>query len=263
MFGEIHNDDVLYDPLPQPYRFLNKLLIKTFEDAVDLAEGGGAAEIRNAYISHNLRLTKVGKIPTKVHDQFILSSTISQNEISCYQLLANTNLLVIGTSNGNILIYDPSTDQVVYNLSITTLSKFAQAHPISILCTFETDFNNYIIAFATEEVSYLLLISNTFVLKSSNELDISSFIFETLEFRTCDQPFLSITDGTGRTTIYNCHTPSELTSDNAVPSTKNQGTKSMSLEPVFEVEKCPISTGPVSSEAIAPPKAEDPNAKKK
>ena len=59
----VHRDEVLFDPLPQPYRFLNKLLLLCIEEAADLAEGGGVQETRTAFIGHNLKLTKVGRIP--------------------------------------------------------------------------------------------------------------------------------------------------------------------------------------------------------
>jgi hypothetical protein len=47
---------ILFDRLPQPSRFLNKLLLHHVGDAIDLAEVGGSAESLDSVISHNLRL---------------------------------------------------------------------------------------------------------------------------------------------------------------------------------------------------------------
>lgn len=261
----LHNDELLYDPLPQPYRFVNKILLKCIEDAIDLAEGCGKAEALDSIVSHNLRLTKVGKIPTKQMTDFFLSTMIANQEISSYNLLADTQYLVCGTSQGLIMVCDSVTKSIVYSVNVTTLSKFAQQKPIVKLVCFETDHNNYVISFATEDVAFLLFLSSSFALRSSVELDISLFTYDTLEIKNCSEPFLVITDGTGRTSIYNCHTPSELiaTDLNSTISGKQIQAKPIQLDPILEIEKCPISTGPISSEAQLQTKTEEVGNKKK
>lgn len=261
----LHNDELLYDPLPQPYRFVNKILLRCIEDAIDLAESGGKAESLYSIVSHNLRLTKVGKIPTFTMSDFFLSTDIINHEITLYSLLGDTQYLVCGTSQGSIMVYDPISKSVVYSVSITSLSKFAQQNPVVRLNCFQTDHNNFIISFVTEDAGFLLFLSSTFTLRNSVELDLSQFNFDTLELKNCSEPYLILTDGTGRTVIYNCHTPNELiAADNSLStSTKSTQSKPFQLETIFEIEKCPISTGPVSSETQLATKTEDVGNKKK
>jgi hypothetical protein len=138
----IHTDEILFDPLPQPYRYINKLLLRCIEDAIDLAEGGGSAASLTAVVGHNLKLTKVGKIPTEQAGSFFLSTAIAAQEITVYHLLGDTHYLVIGTTQGNITVFDTLSQAVVYSLAITTLSKFAAAHPIRHLNCLETNHSN-------------------------------------------------------------------------------------------------------------------------
>lgn len=261
----LHNDELLFDPLPQPYRFVNKILLRCIEDAIDLAESGGKAESLYSIVSHNLRLTKVGKIPAFTINEFFLSTAIANHEIISYQILGETQYLVCGTSQGNIIIFDPVEKSILYSVNVTSLSKFAQQNPIVRLNCFQTDYNNYIVSFVTEDVGFLLFLTSTFQLKNSVELDLSQFNFDTLELKNCSEPYLILTDGTGRTVIYNCHTPNDLiAADNSLTtSTKSTQSKPFQPEIIFEIEKCPISTGPVSSEAQLVTKTEDVGNKKK
>lgn len=261
----LHNDELLYDSLPQPYRFVNKILLRCIEDAIDLAESGGKAESLYTIVSHNLRLTKVGKIPTFTIHEFFLSTVIANHEITIYNLLGDSQYLVCGTSQGLIVICDPVEKSVVYSVNITSLSKFAQQKPVVKLNCFPTDYNNYIVSFATEDTGFLLFLSSTFTLRNSVELDLSQFNFDTLELKNCSEPYLVLTDGTGRTLIYNCHTPSELIAADNLSTTSSKPTQSKPFQPevIFEIEKCPISTGPVSSESQLATKTEDIGSKKK
>lgn len=261
----LHNDELLYDPLPQPYRFINKILLQCIEDAIDLAEGGGKAEALNSIVSHNLRLTKVGKIPITPMPELFLSTTIANHEISAYSLLGETQYLVCGTSQGLIIVFDSISKSILYSTNITTLSKFAQQNPITKLICFETDHDNYIISFATEDIAFLLFFSSTFTLLSSIELDISLFNYDTLELKYFTEPYIILTDGTGRTSVYNCHTPSELISvdNSSTNSSKGSQPKQVQLEPILEIEKCPISAGPISSETQIATKTEEIGNKKK
>lgn len=260
----LHNDELLYDSLPQPYRFINKILLRCIEDAIDLAEGGGKAESLYSIVSHNLRLTKVGKIPTFTMSDFFLSTVIANHEITLYSLLGETQNIVCGTSQGLVVVCDPISKSILYSVSVTTLSKFAQPKPVSRLNCFQTDYNNIIITFATEDAAFLLFLSSAFALRSSVELDISQFNYESLEIKNSSEPYLVLTDGTGRTLIYNCHTPNDFAAtDNLSNSTKSTQSKPFQLESIFEIEKCPISTGPVSSEAQLATKTEDVGNKKK
>jgi hypothetical protein len=263
----IHTDELIFDPLPQPYRYVNKLLLQCIEGAIDLAEGGGSAESLHAIVSHNLRLTKVGKLPTQQMETFALSTSISSQEISVYTLLGNTQYLLAGTNQGTVLIYDPIGESTVFTMSITTLSKFAAAHPIQHLIGFETDHSHYVVAFATEDTAYLMFISSAFAVKSTIELDFSLFALESLVLSTSSQPYLIATDGTGRTAIYNCHTPAELIpvdSGTGPAGAKAQASRPIQLEPLLEVERCPIPTGPVTSEShFAQTRTEDPAGRKR
>lgn len=260
----LHNDEVLYDPLPQPYRFVNKILLRCIQDAIDLAESG-EAEALNSIISHNLRLTKVGKIPTINMSDFFLSTTIANHEITTYSLIGNTQFLVCGTSQSLIVICDIISKSIVYTLNITTLSKFAQLKPIVHLLSFETDHNNYVVVFATEDIGFILFISSAFVLRSSIEIDISLFNFDSFELKQGSDPYITLTDGTGRTCVYNCHTPNELIAaeSTAAQPAKAAQSRPVQLDPILELEKCPISTGPVSSEAQLATKTEEPSSKKR
>ena len=114
----LHNDEILFDPLPQPYRFVNKILLRVIEDAIDLAEGEGSAESYNSIISTNLKLTKVGKNPTFEMNDFFLSTNIDENEITQYSLVSDTHFLACGTSQGMIHIYDIENKSIVYSLNI-------------------------------------------------------------------------------------------------------------------------------------------------
>ncbi|OHS99250.1 hypothetical protein TRFO_08498 [Tritrichomonas foetus] len=261
----VHNDDVLFDPLPQPYRFVNKILLRCIEDAIDLAEGGGSAESLHSIVSHNLRLTKVGKIPVTQMNEFFLSTVIANHEVTSFLLLGETQYIVCGTSQGLIAICDPVEKSIVYSINVTTLSKFAQPRPINHLICFQTDHSNYVVAFATEDVGYLLFISSSFVLRSSIELDISGFNYDSFELKQCSEPYIVLTDGTGRTSVYNCHTPNELiTAENSTSNpSKPAQAKPVQLDPIIEIEKCPISTGPVSSEAQLATKTEEPGNRKR
>jgi len=258
---QVHTDDILMDPLPQPYRFINKILVKTIEEAIDLAEGGGAAETQNAFVCHNLRLTKVGKIPLQKMADFFLSTDISNQEISVYQIFANTSHLVVGTNQGNIVIFDISTKQVLMNVPVTNLSKFANISPILRIVSFATDHENFVIGFCTEEVAYILFINANYTLKAPIEIDISLFSMDSIVMDKCNQPYLVITDGTGRVCVYDCHTPPELVSTEA--PLKSSAPKVISLDPIIELEKCPISVGPVTSESNITLKVEDSTARKK
>ena len=261
----LHNDEILYDPLPQPYRFVNKILLRCIEDAIDLAEGDGSAESFNSIISTNLRLTKVGKIPTFEMNEFFLSTVIDENEVTQYALISDTQYLACGTSQGMILICDVETKSVVYSLNVASLSKFVQPRPITHLIALQTDHSNFVIAFATEDYGYLLFISPTFILRSSIDLDISQYNFDTLQLKQCSEPYIVITDGTGRTAVYSCFTPNEIVAlENSTSNpAKQSATKPIQLDPVLEIEKCPISTGPVSSEAQLATKTEEPGNRKK
>jgi hypothetical protein len=261
----LHTDELLFDPLPQPYRYVNKLLLRCIEDAIDLAEGGGSAQSLSSVVGHNLRLTKVGKLPTSPMNLFFFSTAIAAHEVSIYQLLGNSPFVVAGSSQGQIMIYDPHTSSVVYTLSITTLSKFATVRPILHLTAFETDHSHYVIVFTTEDLSYLLFLSNQFVLKSSIELDFSVFSLDSLILSHCELPYLVATDGTGRTAIYKCSVPPELIPpDGATPAqTKAQQNRPIQLDPLLELDKCPISTGPVSSDSQLAQRTEDPAARKR
>jgi hypothetical protein len=262
----IHTDELIFDPLPQPYRYINKILLHCVEDAIDLAEGGGSPESLNSIVSHNLRLTKVGKLPTEQMENFFFSTAICNHEVSIYTMLGNTQFLLTGTSQGNLMIYDPLTQAPVFTLAITTLSKFASQRPITHLLGFETDHSHYIVAFATEDVSFLLFLSTAFVTKATIELDMSPFSIDSLIFSTCAQPYLIATDGTGRTAIYNCHTTPELVPAEGATgpvAAKAAPSRPIQLDPVLEVERCPISTGPVSSDSHFAQRTEDPASRKK
>jgi hypothetical protein len=261
----LHTDELIFDPLPQPYRYVNKLLLRCIEDAIDLAEGGGSAQCLNTVVGHNLRLTKVGKIPTSQMDTFFFSTAIATHEVSLYRLLGETHFIVTGTSQGNIAIYDPHTQSAVYTLSITALSKFAAARPILHLSAFETDHSHFVIVFATEDLTYLLFLSSQFILKASIELDFSVFSLDSLILSNCAQPYLVATDGTGRTAIYHCNVPSELIPpEGQTPTpTKAQQNRPIQLDPLLEIDKCPISTGPVSSETQLAQRTEDPTTRKR
>ena len=260
----VHRDEVLFDPLPQPYRFLNKLLLQCIEEAADLAEGGGVQETRTAFIGHNLKLTKVGTIPVIQAKQFFLSTQIDEQEISIYSLLGNSHYLVAGTNLGDIIILDLVEMTTVYTVNVTTISKFAKQSPVTHLTCFETDHGHFILSFATEDIACILLLSPSFVVRSTVEIDISTFSIETLTI-TCQQlPYLVVTDGTGRTLVYNCHTPPEIAAlENSTTPAKSQGGKQVQLELVVDIEKCPITDGPVTSEAQLTQKQEDPVSKKR
>jgi hypothetical protein len=92
--------------LPQPYRYDNKLLLWCIEDAIDLAEGGGRASSLQSVVGHNLKLTKVGKLPTEQEGSFFLSTAIAAQEITVYRLLGETHYIVVGTDQGSIMIFD-------------------------------------------------------------------------------------------------------------------------------------------------------------
>ena len=258
----VHNDELLYDLLPQPYRFINKILVKTIEEAIDLAEGGGSAETQNSFVLHNLRLTKVGKIPISKMNDFFLSTDITQQEITVYQFFANTSHLLVGTNQGTILIFDINLKQILLNLPISTLSKFAQLTPIIRLISFPTDHENYVIVYYTEESSHILFLNSTFLLRSPIELDLTTFSPDSILFEKCSQPYLIITDGNGHVGIWDCHTPSELII-NENSNLKNNQPKTITLEPIIELEKCPISTGPVTLESNISIKVDDSTARKK
>ena len=259
----VHTDEVLFDPLPQPYRFLNKILLQTIENAMDLAEGGASQESMNAFVGHNLKLTKIGKVPTYSAQEFFLSTEIVDDEIAVYDLLGDSQYLVAGTVQGVIAIYDPVEKVVVYNAPINTLSKFARLCPITHLKCFGTDYDNFVVAFATEDVAFLLFFNQGLTMKAAVEMNISQFSIETLTFEVAAGPYLVLTDGTGRTSVYNCRTPPELVALEGVSPLKSQTMKAIQLEPVLMVEKCPISTGPVSSESQLVQKVEETAASKK
>ena len=261
----VHTDEVLFDPLPQPFRFLNKIILKCIEEAIDLSEGGGLTETRTGFVSHNLKLTKVGTIPTLQSDRYFLSTQIEDQEIAIYQLLGNSQYLVAGTVVGDIIVFDLVEMKQVYVLNVTTLSKFAQQSPVTHLKCFESDQQHYVVAFATEDVGYILMLSPSFVLRTSVEIDVSQFVFETLTISNCTQgPYVVVTDGTGRTLVYNCHTPPEIAAlENATTPSKGSSTKQVQLELILDIEKCPIGTGPVTSEAQLTQKQEETGSKKR
>ena len=169
----VHTDEVLFDPLPQPFRFLNKIILKCIEEAIDLSEGGGLTETRTGFVSHNLKLTKVGTIPTLQGDRYFLSTQIEDQEIAVYQLLGNSQYLVAGTVVGDIIVFDLVEMKQVYVLNVTTLSKFAQQSPVTHLKCFESDQGHYVVAFATEDVADILMLSPSFVLNLSVISDMS------------------------------------------------------------------------------------------
>ena len=265
-FDTPYTDEMLFDPLPMPFRFVNKILVQTIEAAIDLAEDGGSAEALNAFVSHNLRLTKVGKIPTLSMENYILSTAISPNEISCYKLFSNTRNLLVGNNQGAISIFDFDQKQVVF--TYTASSKYASGN-ISQMISFPTDHNNHVVGVICEDCLIILIISGNFALKGQMEVDVSSFSQESISVGHCLQPFIYVTDGTGKTIVYDCHTPSDLVSSDppSGSSTTSQGkgvsTKSMNLEIIFETEKCLVSNGPVNSEQNITVKIEDPVTKKK
>ena len=259
----VHTDEVLFDPLPQPYRFLNKLLLQAIEDAMDLSEGGGSQETMSAFVGHNLKLAKIGKVPTFPAREFFLSTEIVDDEIAVYDMLGDTQFLVAGTSQGVIAIYDTIEKVVVYNAPINTLSKSARLLPITHLRAFATDHENFVVAFATEEAAFVIFLNQNLNMRSAVELNISLFTIETMTIEVCAGPHLVITDGTGRTSVYNCRTPSEIIALEGVSPLKSQTMKAVQLEPVLVIEKCPISTGPVSSESQLVQKVEETAASKK
>ena len=265
-FDTPYTDEMLFDPLPMPFRFVNKILVQTIEAAIDLAEDGGSAEALNSFVSHNLRLTKVGKIPTLSMENYILSTVISPNEITCYKLFSNTRHLLVGNNQGVISIFDFDEKQILF--TYTASSKFASGN-ISQMISFPTDHNNHVVGVICEDSLIILFISNNFALRGQMEVDVSSFSQESLKVDHCYQPYIYITDGTGKTIVYDCHTPPDFISNenqgglSATSSVKNISTKSLNLEIVFETEKCLISNGPINSEQNITIKIEDPVTKKK
>jgi hypothetical protein len=120
-----------------------------------------------------------------------------------------------------------------------------------------------VVVFVTEDLSYLLFLSAQFVLKASIELDLSVFSLDSLILTTGAQPFLTATDGTGRTVVYNCRTPAELVPVEGQPPGKPAPTRPIQLDPILELDKCPISTGPVSSETQLAQRTEEPGGRKR
>jgi hypothetical protein len=118
----------------------------------------------------------------------------------------------------------------------------------------------------TDELPYLLFLSSSFALKTAIELDFSLFLLDSMTLTRWQAPFLVITDGTGRTAIYNCHTPAELVpaeGQSNAASAKAQTNKPIQLEPILELDKCPISTGPVTSYSQLAQRTDDPSARKR
>ena len=257
-----HTDELLFDPLPQPYRFINKILVQTIESAIDLAEDGGSAEALNAFVCHNLRLTKVGKIPTLSMDNYLLSTTISPNEITCYSIFADTRYLIAGNNQGVLTIFNVEEKQILFTYTASSISKFATG-PITHILSFKSDHDVNVVVFTCEESLIILFISQSFALRGQMEVDISSFLPESLEIEKCIQPYIYITDGTGRTLIYNCTTPADICTPEQNAGAKGSVAKTISLEPIFECEKCLISNGPVNSEQGVTLKIDDPTTRKK
>jgi hypothetical protein len=232
-YESIDTDEILFDPLPQPYRYINKLLLRCIGDAIDLAEGGGSAASLQAIVGHNLKLEKVGKLPTEQAGSFFLSTAIAAQKITVYRLLVDTHYLIADTTQGRIVIFDPVWQSVVYTLGITSLSKFAAVHLIHHLNCLETNYSNYVVTFVTDELSYLLFLSSSFAFKTAIELDLSFFLLDSRALTSCQAPFLVITDGTGRTAIYNCHTPAELVPDEGQSNAASaKANKVIQLEPI-------------------------------
>jgi hypothetical protein len=129
---------------------------------------------------------------------------------------------------------------------------------------FSTDHSNHVLVFVAEELSYLLFLSSSFLLRAAVELDLSAFSLDSLTLANCVEPYLVATDGSGRTVIYNCHTPAELiVPDGAAPvAGKGQASKPVQLDPILELERCPISTGPVTSDSRLAQRTDDPARKR-
>ncbi|EAX99825.1 hypothetical protein TVAG_088070 [Trichomonas vaginalis G3] len=256
-----NNDEILFDPLPQPYRFISKILVQTIEEAINLAEDGGSTEAQNAFVCHNLRLTKVGKIPITSLQNYVTSTELTENEISIYQIYANTKNIMIGTTAGTIHIYNPESKQQMLTINVSAISKFAQG-PISHLFSFETDYENNIIVFACDESAFIIFVSNNFQIRGTFEIDISSYHFDTMTITRSSDFYITITDGNGRCSVYDCHSPQEFQTQES-GAAKTAAVKALNLEPVFEIEKCLLTNQPVNSEQSTTIKLEDPTTKKK
>lgn len=256
-----HNDEILFDPLPQPYRFISKILVQTIEEAINLAEDGGSTEAQNAFVCHNLRLTKVGKIPIVSLDKYVTSTELSENEITNYQIYANTKNLLFGTSAGTVHIYNPESKQNLLTINVSSISKFAQGS-IAHLSSFETDYENNIIVFTCEESAFIAFISNSFQVRGTLEIDITQFHRDTLTITRSSDFYVVFTDGTGKCIVYDCHSPQEFQTQDT-NSQKAPTSKALNIEPIFETDKCLVSNQPVNSEQSTSIKIEDPATKKK
>lgn len=242
-----YNDDMIYDPLPQPYRFINKILIKTIEEAIDLAEGGESPEALSAFVCHNLKLTKVGKLPTYTMETLFLSTDIFEEEISAYHLFADTGYVMAGTATGIVIVYDPETKKKLYEANIVTLTKGSVPSPIVFLSSLRVSPDNFAIAFGTEDAACIQFLASTFLVKGTIELDISSFMYESILIDRCDEQYIYVTDGTGKLALYDCKIANDTNTD--LLSSKTTTVKAFNVDPVFELEKCPISSGPLTSES--------------
>ena len=257
--GDINDDEMLSDPLPQPYRFINKLLLRVIEDSIELAEDGGNSSNDN-FICHNLRLTKVGRIPYQNMEQFFLSTEISQSEITSYSVFANTKLFLVSTSNGSIFIYDLYSRTISFQYSLSTLQKGLSGRPITQIVSLQSDYGNFGIALISEELCYFLLLSPSYQVKWTTEIDISEFFLRTTKLSVCGQNFI-ISDGNGKIQIFSGRTPQELSPDSSGNQAKSQP-KQTGLEPILDIDRCPISTGPLQAQAPQQQKIDEKEKKK-
>lgn len=260
----MHKDEMLIDSLPQPYRFINKLLLQCIENSCDLVERSQSAA-KEGFVMHNLHLAKVGCSSLIYMDRFMLTSDLNSSDIAIYAFLADTDLLVYGTHTGILEVYDFKERKVQYSFSLQQNSKAGTPKTITQIVTGKQGDNIYYIVFVSDETAYFMFLGDQFVLKLQYEVDLSDFNSRSLKLLNTSEHFVYFTDGSGRTAIYNCQLPPEITgSDASSGSGKAQSKICQHLsEPYFEVLRCPVSAGPIVG-SLAPPKNDDlPVSKKK